>query len=114
GTDPARGGAGLAGRPAGFCSPRLVADRYRQVSQHRRVRSAGRRPCRALAGGRLFAAARWCRDDAFRGDPGMIVTAIRPRMRGTLPTLTWYETRRYVRSPVLFFVKQKTAYEIYD
>lgn len=44
----------------------------------------------------------------------MIATAIRPRLQGTLATLTWYETRRYARSPVLLLALALTAYAIYD
>jgi hypothetical protein len=41
-------------------------------------------------------------------------TLIRPMTLSTLATLTWYETRRCVRSPVLLAALALTAYAIYD
>jgi hypothetical protein len=41
-------------------------------------------------------------------------TVVRPAVHGTLATLTRYETRRYLRSPLFLLALALTAYAIYD
>ena len=97
-------------------APGVLAHRNWAVPQHRPPRSGRSRTRRTVAGGRLPAPARRWRwtDTEARGSRRMTATLIRPVTLGTLATLTWYETRRYVRSPVLLVAFALTAYAIYD